>query len=101
MPFERGRLKTGGRVVGVPNRATLEIKEFARSILEDESYQMKLRQRIVEGEAPQIEALLYHYVYGKPRQEEDSKDDKIRVILYAPPDPLDVTVPALPGEASR
>ena len=82
MPFERGRVKTGGRMVGVPNKATIEIKSFARSILEDPTYQIKLRQRIENGEAPHIEALLYYYVYGKPQQQEDATP--LKVIVYGP-----------------
>jgi hypothetical protein len=69
MPFEKGMEKTGGRKLGALNQATLEIKDFSRSILEDPSYQTNLRQRIINGEAPQIEQLLYHYCYGRPKTE--------------------------------
>jgi hypothetical protein len=69
MPFEKGMTKSGGRKLGVQNRATGEIKEFAASILEDETYQARLRQRIINGESPQVEQLLYHYLYGKPKTE--------------------------------
>src|SRR5690348_11807102 len=60
--------KTGGRQKGTPNKATAEVKEFARQCLEDPAYQKALKVRLKEGEAPQIEALLYHYAYGKPRE---------------------------------
>jgi hypothetical protein len=67
MPFEKGMAKSGGRKVGVQNRATGEIKGFAASIIEDETYQEQLRARILRGEAVQMEILLWHYRYGRPR----------------------------------
>ena len=81
MPFAKGRIKTGGRQVGTPNQATVEIKEFACSILEDASYQTKLRQRIMDGDAPQIEQLLYHYGYGRPKTELEVNRRSIHVIV--------------------
>jgi hypothetical protein len=68
MGFHKGKPKTGGRHAGTPNKATVEIKEFARSILEDPLYQKRLRGRISQGKAPQIEVLLFHYAYGKPKE---------------------------------
>lgn len=66
MGFKKGKPKTGGRKPGTPNKATVEIKDFARSLLEDPIYQAKLKQRLRDGDAPQIEVLLHHYAYGKP-----------------------------------
>jgi hypothetical protein len=66
MAFRKGKSKTGGRKAGTPNKATVEIKELARSLLEDPIYQTNLRKRLRDGEASQIEQLLYHYAYGKP-----------------------------------
>ena len=58
-----------GRRKGVQNKATVEIREFARSILESEPYQRSLARRIADGTlAPGIEALIYHYAYGKPKE---------------------------------
>ena len=68
MKFNQGRKKTGGRTKGTPNKATVEIKELAREILEDPAYQKRLRVRIIRGEAERIETLLYHYAYGKPAE---------------------------------
>jgi len=68
MAFQRGKPKTGGRKQGTPNKATVEIKELAREILEDPAYQKRLRVRIIRGEAERIETLLYHYAYGKPSE---------------------------------
>ena len=68
MTFQKGKPKTGGRQTGTPNKATVEIKEFARSILEDPLYQKRLRGRVSQGKATQIEVLLFHYAYGKPKE---------------------------------
>ena len=83
MGFQKGRSKSGGRLPGQPNHATLEIKDFGRTIIEDPIYRERLKQRILDGEAPQIEALLYHYTYGRPKQDTDSHDP-IRVLVYGP-----------------
>lgn len=69
MAFAKGKVKTGGRKAGTPNKATAEIKDLARSLLEDPVYQTKLKQRLRDGKAPQIEQLLYHYAYGKPKEQ--------------------------------
>ncbi|GKS64836.1 hypothetical protein YTPLAS72_21400 [Nitrospira sp.] len=75
MAFRKGKTKTGGRRAGVPNKATVEIKELARSFLEDPMYQAKLKQRLRNGDAGQIEQLFYYYAYGKPRDRfEPSKE---------------------------
>ncbi len=55
-----------GRPRGVENRATTEVKTFARSFVGDEAYRANLRDRIMAGNAPHLETLLWHYAYGKP-----------------------------------
>lgn len=62
-------LKKGGpgRKPGVPNRATVEIKESSRRLVEDPDYVQSLRRRLVSGKAPHMETLLFHYAYGKPK----------------------------------
>ena len=58
-----------GRPKGVKNKATIEIRDFARAILDSEAYQKSLARRVVDGTlAPGIEALIYHYAYGKPKE---------------------------------
>lgn len=59
--------KTGGRKKGTPNKATREIREAARAVLERPEYLAGLQARIDAGSAPAIEGLLYHYAYGKPK----------------------------------
>jgi hypothetical protein len=55
-----------GRPKGLQNKATRELKEFARSLLESKRYRRLLKRRINAGTAGRIEELLYHYAYGKP-----------------------------------
>ena len=100
MGFCKGKPKSGGRLPGTPNHATLEIKEFGRAIIEDPVYRERLKQRILDGDAPQIEALLYHYTYGRPKQEADSHDP-IRVIVYGPNGTVSPARPALPDHSAN
>lgn len=58
-----------GRPKGVPNKATREVKELARALVEDPAYRKKLRDRLLAGKAPQIEIMLWHYAYGKPKED--------------------------------
>ena len=57
--------KTGGRRAGTPNKATLEIRDAARRLLEDPAYLRSVRARLLEGKAPQLEVLLHYYSYPK------------------------------------
>jgi hypothetical protein len=50
----------------VPNKATREIKEFARDFLMSDRCRRSLERRILAGTAPHMEVLLHHYAYGKP-----------------------------------
>ncbi len=36
MPFEKGRVKTGGRQAGTPNKFTKEIRDILKSVYEQE-----------------------------------------------------------------
>jgi hypothetical protein len=46
--------------------STRKVVEFTQKLLGDKEYQAALRKRIIAGEAPSIEVLLYQYAYGKP-----------------------------------
>ena len=70
--FRKGQ---GGRRKGVSNRATREIRELARSIVEDPAYLGKLKKRVAAGQAPHMETLLYHYAYGKPKERIEHSGD--------------------------
>jgi hypothetical protein len=46
--------------------STKAVVAFTQKLLGDKAYQAALRKRIIAGEAPTIEVLLYQYAYGKP-----------------------------------
>lgn len=56
-----------GRPKGARNKATRDIQQFSRAVLEDPEYVAALKLRLVEGRAPHMETLLAHYAYGKPK----------------------------------
>lgn len=67
-------LKRGGpgRPKGSLNKATLEIKDAARKLVEAPEYVMSLERRLTQGRAPHMETLLFHYAYGKPTETVDT-----------------------------
>jgi hypothetical protein len=73
-PFRDGRgkfvkgHKIVGRGKGVPNKVGTEVRIWSRLLLESTTYRRALTKRIIAGTAPQIEVLLYHYAYGKPKE---------------------------------
>jgi hypothetical protein len=69
MPGLGKRFQPGnpGRTRGTLNRASREIRDIARGLLEDPVYQRKLRLRLLAGTAGQVETLLHYYAYGKPQ----------------------------------
>lgn len=80
-PFQLGHARLGGRTKGQPNYATGEVRTLARRLLSDREYRKNLRQRLREGTAAHIEALLWHYAYGKPKEgPERSGPVELRVV---------------------
>ena len=68
---EPGHKKHGGRKAGTPNKASGEAREAARRLLDDVEYQRSLRKRLIRGEAPRLEVLIWELRYGKPPVEAD------------------------------
>ena len=88
MGFKKGRRKTGGRQLGQPNRVAREIKTHAREVIENPDYQAKLRQRLLDGSAPQLEVLLHYYAYGKPKLEIDMGQRVTVLVQRSAPQPI-------------
>ena len=63
-----GLRRGGGRVKGVPNRTTHEIKQFAVRFLGSDAYVENAKHRVIQGKAPHLEVLWHHYAYGKPKE---------------------------------
>src|SRR6188508_920310 len=81
MKWEKGRAKTGGRLPGVPNQATRDIRAIAQGLIEDADYQASLKARLLKGSSPQLEVLLHYYAYGKPKTEISVEDRSVTVII--------------------
>jgi hypothetical protein len=63
------RRKTGGRKKGSLNKTTREAKELCASLLQNPTYLRNLRNRVLDGTLPPaLEAMLWHYAYGVPKQ---------------------------------
>jgi len=71
MAFQRGHEKRGGRKRGTVNKASRAGREVAALLLDDPAYQRSLRKRLIRGEAPRLELLIWELRYGKPRVEAD------------------------------
>ena len=67
MPFEKGHPKFGGRLAGVPNRATRTFKEQMASILNAPDVQDAHRREIVRNPSGGLSLFVYGHVYGKPK----------------------------------
>jgi hypothetical protein len=85
----KGTPKTGGRAKGTPNKATVEVKEAARLLVDDPEYRKTLKERLLAGTAgPGVETMLWHYAYGKPKEsvELTGKDGETLpgVVVYLP-----------------
>jgi hypothetical protein len=67
--FERGRVKTGGRVRGRQNNITIEARQAAVLLATDPDYREQLAERLRTGKLhPAIEMMIWAYAFGKPGQ---------------------------------
>ena len=84
-PQNRNLKRTAGpgRPRGLPNKATREVKEMARLMVEDSDYRKKLMVRLRAGKAPQMELALWYFAYGKPK-ETVQLDTPSPVTIYLP-----------------
>ena len=75
-----------GRRKDQPNRATVEIRDWARSILEDPVVRTRTLALAREGRpAPGVLVELFHYAYGKPKVTTDVHVQVSRMIRIMPP----------------
>lgn len=67
-PFEKGDPRAG-RPKGTLNKATVEVREMARGLVESDEYVASVRVRVQLGTLPPaVETMLWHYAYGKPKE---------------------------------
>jgi len=58
-----------GRTKGVPNRVTREAKAFCAALVGDPAYVERFHRAFVTRRlAQRLEAMVWHYAFGKPRQ---------------------------------
>jgi|SRR6185369_2351481 len=68
-PFKPGDGRAGRRP-GSLNKATIEVKEACREIVESPAYRRNLKLRAAKGElSPPVEVMLWAYAYGKPKEQ--------------------------------
>jgi hypothetical protein len=72
-----------GRPPGALNKATREIREAARAILDRPEYRASLQKRLDAGQAPHMETLLHHYAFGKPKEVVERRNEGPMVIRWA------------------
>lgn len=62
--------KTGGRTKGTPNKTSGVVAERCRQLIESPEYQDYFAHRLKVGQLPPaLEALTWHYAYGKPKEQ--------------------------------
>ncbi len=68
--FQKGDARAG-RKKGALGKATVEIRELARELTTgNPEYMAGLRRRLKAGKlAPAVESLLFHYGWGKPKEQ--------------------------------
>lgn len=78
---KKGTSKTGGRVVGTPNRTTKESKDFLKQILfaEFDNIQESLKNAREESDAKYIDLLTKLLQFVMPKQVENEERGKIQV----------------------
>lgn len=65
----KGLPKTGGRKKGGLNKVTREAREAASQLVDDPAYRARLLADLRERKvAPAIEAMLWYYAKGKPKE---------------------------------
>jgi hypothetical protein len=85
--FDKGHEKLGGRVKGVPNQATVAIKELLNTKLPDEELWKLWKKKLYSKDehiATKALEMALHYKYGKPVQPIVGEE-------FAPPIKIDIS----------
>ena len=83
---KKGTPKTGGRKMGTPNKATVEVRAWARGVVEDPQVHATTLDLARTGRlAPAVLIELLHYAYGKPKETTDLTVRVSRMIRIIPP----------------
>jgi hypothetical protein len=72
-----------GRPRGTLNLVTREVRLAARGFTDDPVYRMSLMARLLEGTAPHMETLLWHYAYGKPTKDTNDVQAEATAVLQS------------------
>ena len=67
-----GSLGCKGKSDGSSTTVTRQVKELCCNLVEDPKYQASFKRRLLSGElSPALESLVWHYAFGKPKDEVD------------------------------
>lgn len=73
-----------GRPPGTPNKVTREVKDLCNALIDDLEYQKKFKARFIAGElAPQLEAMVWYYAKGKPKETLQVESNSIDALAAA------------------
>lgn len=93
MPFQKGQSgNPKGRAPGTVPKVTQEVRALCRTLIANGQYRRTFRKRLFAGElAPPLEALVWHYAYGKPKETVDltgtlSIPDVVTFLIRKQPD---------------
>lgn len=94
--FLPGNRPKGHRKKGVPNKITSEVRNLAKSLLGDRKYLTGLRKRLREGNAGAVEALLWQYAFGRPKELDDDEAPTIIPVKHVKQSQEETTEEAVP-----